>query len=193
MSTAFEPLPKSRAGIFVRLFYWLCGRRLGRVPASIGIMAHHPGVLRSYGLFEVSAERSHALDPRLKALANLRAAMVVGCRFCIDIGSAHALQSGLSEEALIDLTAWTQSSRFDPLEREVLRLTDAMSEAPAHIDARWIASLERSLGRAALVELVSVIAWENYRARFNHAFGAKEEGFSPSYCRLEEALAAPNA
>jgi len=29
-----------------------------------------------------------------------------------------------------------------------------------------------------LVELTSAIAWENYRARFNHALGVEAEGFS---------------
>ena len=28
-----------------------------------------------------------------------------------------------------------------------------------------------------LVELTSAIAWENYRARFDHAFGIESEGF----------------
>ena len=29
-----------------------------------------------------------------------------------------------------------------------------------------------------MVELTSAIAWENYRARFDHAFGVEAEGFS---------------
>jgi alkylhydroperoxidase family enzyme len=28
-----------------------------------------------------------------------------------------------------------------------------------------------------MVELTSTIAWENYRARFDHAFGIEAEGF----------------
>jgi hypothetical protein len=36
-----------------------------------------------------------------------------------------------------------------------------------------------------LVELRTAIAWENYRARFDHAFGMEAEGFSEgSYCAL---------
>ena len=29
-----------------------------------------------------------------------------------------------------------------------------------------------------MVELTATIAWENYRARFDHAFGIEGEGFS---------------
>jgi len=38
--------------------------------------------------------------------------------------------------------------------------------------------LQRHYTNQQLVELTSCIAWENYRARFDHAFGAEAEGFS---------------
>ena len=38
-------------------------------------------------------------------------------------------------------------------------------------------------GEAGAVELASAIAWENYRARFNWAFGLGKEGYSEgAYC-----------
>ncbi len=41
------------------------------------------------------------------------------------------------------------------------------------------------LGERQLVEFTSAIAWENYRARFNHAFGCEAEGFSEgAFCPL---------
>jgi len=37
-----------------------------------------------------------------------------------------------------------------------------------------------------LVELTPAIAWENYRARFDHAFGCEAEGFSEgAFCPLK--------
>ena len=39
-------------------------------------------------------------------------------------------------------------------------------------------SLQAKFDEAQLVELTANIAWENYRARFNHAFGLEAEGFS---------------
>jgi len=36
-----------------------------------------------------------------------------------------------------------------------------------------------------MVELTATLAWENYRARFDHAFGVEAEGFTKdSYCAL---------
>lgn len=39
-----------------------------------------------------------------------------------------------------------------------------------------------------MVKLTSIIAWENYRARFNHALGIESEEFSKdAYCPLPTA------
>jgi hypothetical protein len=40
------------------------------------------------------------------------------------------------------------------------------------------ARLRERFNEAELVELTSIIAWENYRARFSHAFGIEGENFS---------------
>jgi hypothetical protein len=38
---------------------------------------------------------------------------------------------------------------------------------------------------AQLVELTATLAWENYRARFDHTFGVEAEGFTQgSYCAM---------
>ena len=39
------------------------------------------------------------------------------------------------------------------------------------------AQLRARFTERQLVELTSCIAWENYRARFDHAFGIESEGF----------------
>jgi alkylhydroperoxidase family enzyme len=40
------------------------------------------------------------------------------------------------------------------------------------------AKLREKFNEAQLVELTSGIAWENYRARFDHAFGIEAENFA---------------
>jgi len=47
------------------------------------------------------------------------------------------------------------------------------------------AKLGEQFSDAQLVELTATLAWENYRARFDHAFGVEAEGFSERiYCAL---------
>jgi hypothetical protein len=45
------------------------------------VTAHHPRVLRGYGLMELAQEGAKALPKPLKVLAQVRAALRVGCPF----------------------------------------------------------------------------------------------------------------
>jgi len=166
------------SGLFVRLAYWLARRRLGRVPAPVGVMAHHPGILGAAAAFELSFERARDVDVRLKELAMVKAASLVGCRFCIDLGGALAQGHGIPETKLLALPSYETSSAFTPLERRVLELTVQMTETPSRPDPELFRQLQDDLGVRGLVELTAAIAWENFRARFNHAIGAREEGYS---------------
>ncbi len=153
-------------------------RRLGRVPAPVAITAHHGGVLKGLVAFGLAMERSRRVPAALKTLVCIKAAALVGCRFCIDIGSSEALRHGVSEAKLLALVSYEDSPLFSEQERMALRLTEQLTATPATPDPALVRALEASLGTAALVELTAMIAWENYRARFNHAVGAEEEGYS---------------
>ncbi len=60
----------------------------------------------------------------------------------------------------------------------MLRYAETMSGCPMVMPEELFAAVLADLGREATVELTAAIAWENYRARFNHAVGAMEEGYS---------------
>ena len=58
---------------------------------------------------------------------------------------------------------------------------------PVEVPDELFEDLKSRLSEPQLVELTSAIAWENYRARFDHAFGIGSEGFSEgAYCPLPE-------
>jgi len=160
-------------------------RRFGRVPTPFGIMAHQPRILAAVAGYELASQTAHAIPERLEDLANIKAATLVGCRFCIDIGASIARTHGLTEDDLRELLHHETSTRFSELEKRVLDYTVAMTQCPMEVPRPLFDALERELGVEGMVELTAVIAWENFRARFNHAFGAKEEGFSTgSVCLL---------
>jgi 4-carboxymuconolactone decarboxylase len=97
-------------------------------------------------------------------------------------------ESGVTEEQLRALPRFRESEAFSPLERLVLEYAAAMTRTPAEIPDGLFAALRERLEEAALVELTSAIAWENYRARFNHAFGLGPQGFSEgAFCPAPEA------
>ena len=86
--------------------------------------------------------------------------------------------SGITSEQIANLNHYRTDFNFSELERLVLQYADGMTQTPVEVpDALFIRLCER-FTEAQLVELTSGIAWENYRARFDHAFGIEGENFS---------------
>jgi len=69
----------------------------------------------------------------------------------------------------------------------VLDYSVRMTETPVAMPDELFASLARHFSNSQMVELTAAIAWENYRARFNHAVGIEAQGFSDgAYCPMPE-------
>ena len=180
-------VPEREAGPFGRFAYGLSRRRFGEVAEPLTVMAHHPRLLLGYGMFELAFERSNLVDRHLKSLVVLKAATMVGCEFCIDIGSALSRAEGVTQEQLRDLPNFERSEAFSLLEKLVLRYVAAVTRTPADVPDELFDALREHFSEAQLVELTTALALENYRARFNHAFGVGSQGFSESsYCAVPE-------
>jgi hypothetical protein len=67
--------------LFVGVLYSLTKRRLGRLIMPVQVTAHHPAILWGYGQMEQSQASSKLVDAKLKGLAELRVATLVGCPF----------------------------------------------------------------------------------------------------------------
>jgi hypothetical protein len=67
--------------LFVRAVYFLTRRRVGRVIMPVQVTAHHPKILWGYGQMEQAQLSSKLVDSKLKGLAELRVATLVGCPF----------------------------------------------------------------------------------------------------------------
>ena len=94
-------------------------------------------------------------------------------------------QQGLSVEKLEALSDFDRSEQLSDLEKLVLRYAVAMTETPVKVPDALFEGLEAHFDKRQLVELTSCIAWENYRARFDHAFGIEAQGFSDgAFCPM---------
>jgi len=161
-----------------RSFARMTGREPERSIEPLEIYAHRPGLLRAYGRFEQATAKLHRLDWRLHVLAELKAATVVQCEFCIDMGSQIARRSGLSDEQLLALPRYRDSGLFTDVEKLVMDYAVAISRTPADVPDPRFARLREHFDDAALVELTHHIALENMRGRFNVAFGIGPAGFT---------------
>jgi len=74
-------VPEARASWLVRLAYRFARRRLGKVPEPVAVAAHHRWIFSAMGAYELALERARLVDARLKALAGIKAAALVGCPF----------------------------------------------------------------------------------------------------------------
>jgi len=86
--------------------------------------------------------------------------------------------SGITSGQIANLSNYRSDFNFSELERLVLEYADGMTRSPVEVPDALFARLRERFTEAELGELTSAIAWENYRARFDHAFGIEAENFA---------------
>jgi AhpD family alkylhydroperoxidase len=107
------------------------------------------------------------VDHSLLELVKLRASMVNGCAFCVDMHSRDAIAAGESTQRLFGLAAWHDSPFYSKRERAALALTDAVThlgadgvsdevwgDAAAQFDERELADL--------LVTIATINVWNRF-------------------------------
>lgn len=151
------------------------------------ILVRRPQWATAIGVTEGALLSMGKVDPQLKVLATAKAAMMVECEFCLDIGSAMARHEGVSEEKLRALPAYADSPAFTDIEKLVIGFSTALSTSPVVVPDEMRAELEDYFSLAQLTELAAEITWENQRARFNQAMGIRPAGFSDgAFCMIPE-------
>jgi AhpD family alkylhydroperoxidase len=170
-----------------RLIYYFTRRSLGRLAGRepermlepLQMFAYSPALLNAYARLEQATAGLHRVDKRLSDLAELKAATLVSCEYCIDLGSQVARRrSGLTDEQLLALPRYRDSELFTDTEKLVLDYAAGMCRTPVDVPGALFARLREHFDEAQLVELTYVIALENLRGRFNLALGVGPAGFS---------------
>ena len=95
--------------------------------------------------------------------------------------------AGVADEQLRGLSTYRESGAFSALEKLVLEYAVEMTKTPVEVPETLFAVLRQHFNQSQLVELTAAIAWENYRARFDHALEIGAQGFSEgAFCVLPE-------
>ena len=179
-------VPAHEAGLLVKIVFaftrramaQLAGRDLQHMLEPLEIYARIPGLLLSYAMLEWATANLGRVDTRLRCLAELKAATLTHCEYCIDLGSQASRRAGLSDQQLLALPRYRESELFGDLERLVLDYAVGMSSTPVDVPDALFAQMRQHFNEAQLVELTHVIALENLRGRFNLALGIGAAGFS---------------
>lgn len=104
------------------------------------------------------------VEPALLELIKLRASMINGCAYCVDMHSRDALAAGESSRRLFAVAAWREAPFFDDRERAALALTDSVTRLGEHgvPDEVWDTAAkhwsERELADL-LVAIVTINVW----------------------------------
>jgi len=178
-----------QAGLQVKIAYFFTRRMLAQlagraVPDGIEplrVYARVPGLLKGIGSLEqATARRAKAgrLDNRVRALAELRAATLTQCEYCIDLGSAVSRSWGLTDAEQLALPTYRTSELFSDVDKLVLDFATGMSATPVVVPDDLFARLRAQFDDEQLVELTHIIALENMRGRFNLALGVGAAGYS---------------
>jgi AhpD family alkylhydroperoxidase len=71
--------------------------------------------------------QNSGLEKRLIHLIKLRASIINGCAFCVDMHVKEARHSGLSEQWINLMSVWKESPVYDARERALLGWVDAVT------------------------------------------------------------------
>lgn len=86
-------------------------------------------------------------------------------------------RSGVSDEKLQALYEYPQSPLFSEREKIALAFADGMTITGEDIDDDLFARGVAEFGEDGVVELVALIALENFRSKANHALRIAAQGF----------------
>jgi len=94
----------------------------------------------------------------------------------MDIGSAVGRQKDLvTDEELREVPNWEHSKILGERERTAIEYAEEMSKTPVRVSDELFQRLKKHFSDEQIVELSASIAYENYRARFNHALEIKSD------------------
>jgi AhpD family alkylhydroperoxidase len=98
------------------------------------------------------------LDSGLRDLVSLRASILNGCAYCVDMHTLDARHRGESEQRLYAVATWHEAPFFTERERAALALTDAVTRvADTHVPRDVYERAREHFDEAELAQLVWAI------------------------------------
>ena len=177
---------KSQAGPIVKLVYRFGPRMMRKLTgreASIGngiepmeIWAHKPNLMMAMGKFNQAIRKPGVVEERIRNLCELKGSAMIGCEYCVDLGSQICRHSGFSDEELLAIPRYRSSELFTEREKIALDYTAAVMRTPVEVTDELFAKLQQHFTTDQIVELTALLTLVNLD-RFNAAFGIGSAGF----------------
>ena len=143
----------------------------------VEIWAHRPKMLTGMGRVQGAVRKGRSVDERLKNLMELKGSAMIGCEFCVDLGSQICRNSGLGDDELLALPRYATSELFSDREKLALDYTVAVMRTPVEVSDELFARMREEFTDEQLVEMTALLTVVNLY-RFNAAVGVRSAGFS---------------
>ena len=182
-----DGVTQDQASPMVKLVYWFMRRGMkkltGRDAAHgsgiepIEIWAHQPKMLTGMGKFQQAVRKADGVDERIKNLVELKGAQMIGCEFCVDLGSQICRNSGFSDDELLALPRYRESELFTEREKTALDYAVGVMRTPVEVSDELFARMKEYFSDEQMVEITALLMVVNLD-RLNAAFGIGSSGFS---------------
>lgn len=142
-------------------------------------------------MYELERFAASSVDRRLYELVKIRASLINGCAFCLDMHSKDARADGETEQRLYSLDAWRETPFYSDRERAALEWTEAVTlVATTRAPDEAYAAVSAQFSQDELKTLTLAIGMINVWNRLNIAFRSVPGDYKPGMFRAIKTAAA---
>ena len=103
-----------------------------------------------------------SVDPKLRALVEMRVSQINGCAFCLDMHATDARKLGERQQRLDCLPAWGECELFDAAEKAALAWAEALTDVShTHAPDEAYDALTGHFSEQQIVDLTLIVAMIN--------------------------------
>jgi AhpD family alkylhydroperoxidase len=132
-----------------------------------------PGLMNSWFEFGKGLLKC-GLDPKLMELVKIRASQINGCAACLQMHTASAIKGGETQERLLLLEVWQETTLYSERERAALLWTETLTRlAETHAPDSAYSPLKEAFSEEEQVALTLLIVTINGWNRLQVGFRAQ--------------------
>jgi AhpD family alkylhydroperoxidase len=136
----------------------------------IDYYAHNPKLIDR---LESLDKHIAAIDPKLRALVDLRVSQINGCVYCVDRHTQAAWDAGETQQRLDCLPVWSECPFFEERERAALAWAEEITHvSETHASDALFEALKAQFSEQEIVDLTHSIAvtntWNRIAVGFRH-------------------------
>lgn len=148
----------------------------------LNYVTHSGSLYKKLNDLSMTVKKENALDETLLLLIDIRASLLNGCAFCVDMHMKQAKIHGERELRLYHIPIWRESTLFNDKERAVLEWTEAVTKLHEHgisdeIYNRVREQLSEKEIADATFAIATINAWNRLAISFRSMPGSADAAF----------------